>query len=174
MVIGRSFAPEGRLDLTPLAAIWGEAYFRRALWFTTWQAAALDCADAGVGAAGGVHLRPLSLSRQTRCLQALTTIPFVLPAMVVAAAFVALLGPRGWLNELLMAGFGLDRPPIRLQQTIWLILIAHAFYNTSVVIRLVGGFWGHLDRKLADAARLLGGNRLRVSGRSPCRCCCRP
>ena len=31
MVIGRSFAPEGRLDLTPLVTIWGETYFRRAL-----------------------------------------------------------------------------------------------------------------------------------------------
>ena len=40
-----------------------------------------------------------------------------------------------------MAWFDLSRPPIRLQQTIWLILLAHAFYNTTVVVRMVGGFW---------------------------------
>jgi thiamine transport system permease protein len=161
MVIVRSFAPEGRLDLTPLAAIWGEAYFQRALWFTTWQAAASTALTLALGLPAAFIFARYRFPGK-RVLQALTTIPFVLPAMVVSAAFVALFGPRGWLNELLMAGFDLARPPIRLQQTIWLILIAHAFYNTSVVIRLVGGFWGHLDGKLADAARLLGGNRPRV------------
>ncbi len=162
MVIGRSFAPEGRLDLTPLVTIWGETYFRRALWFTTWQAVLSTALTLALGLPAAFVFARYRF-RGKRLLQALTTIPFVLPAMVVSAAFVALLGPRGWLNELLMAAFGLNRPPIRLQQTIWLILIAHAFYNTSVVIRVVGGFWGHLDTKLADAARMLGGNRLRVA-----------
>ena len=55
-------------------------------------------------------------------LSALTTIPFVLPAMVVASAFTTLLGPRGWLNTLLMDWFDMARAPIRLQQTIWLVL----------------------------------------------------
>jgi thiamine transport system permease protein len=87
-----------------------------------------------------------------------------MPAMVVAAAFTALLGPRGWLNTLLMSWLGLARGPIRLQHTIWLILLAHAFYNTTVVVRVVGTFWGNLDPKLAEAARVLGGNRLRVFG----------
>ncbi|MCX7671920.1 MAG: iron ABC transporter permease [Anaerolineae bacterium] len=161
MVIGKSFAPEGRLDLTPLLAIWGEPYFRRALWFTTWQATASTALTLLLGLPAAFVFARYRFPGK-RLLQALTTIPFVLPAMVVSAAFMALLGPRGWLNELLMDAFGLARPPIRLQQTIWLILIAHAFYNTSVVIRLVGSFWGHLDRKLMDAARLLGARRLRV------------
>lgn len=160
-VIGKSFAADGWLDLAPLTTIWREVYFRRALWFTFWQATASTALTLALGLpAAFVFARFRFPGKQL--LQALTTIPFVLPALVVAAAFMALLGPRGWLNELLMAAFGLPRPPIRLQQTIWLILIAHAFYNTSVVIRLVGNFWGHLDRKLMDAARLLGANRLRV------------
>jgi thiamine transport system permease protein len=161
MVIGKSFAPEGRLDLTPLATIWGEAYFLRTLWFTTWQAIASTALTLVLGLPAAFIFARYRF-RGKRVLQALTTIPFVLPAMVVSAAFTALLGPRGWANELLAGAFDLSRPPIRLQQTIWLILIAHAFYNTSVVIRMVGGFWGHLDRKLTDAARVLGGNRFRI------------
>ncbi|MGC8781275.1 MAG: ABC transporter permease [Anaerolineae bacterium] len=161
MVIGKSFAAEGRLDLTPLLTIWREAYFRRALWFTTWQATASTALTLILGLPAAFVFARYRFPGK-RILQALTTIPFVLPAMVVSAAFMALLGPRGWLNELLMAAFGLPRPPLRLQQTIWLILIAHAFYNTSVVIRLVGSFWSHLDRKLTDAGRLLGAGRARV------------
>ena len=95
-------------------------------------------------------------------LRALTTIPFVLPAMVVAAAFTALLGSRGWLNSLLMDWFEMARAPVRVQQTIWLILLAHAFYNATVVVRIVGGFWSNLDTRLSEAARVLGGNRARV------------
>ena len=92
MVIGRSFAPEGRLDLTPLVTIWGETYFRRALWFTTWQAVLSTALTLALGLPAAFVFARYRF-RGKRLLQALTTIPFVLPAMVVSAAFVALLGP---------------------------------------------------------------------------------
>jgi thiamine transport system permease protein len=95
-------------------------------------------------------------------LRALTTIPFVLPTMVVAAAFTALVGPQGHLNELLMVILGLDRPPIQLQHTFALVLIAHVFYNASVIVRLVGGFWSNLNPRIEEAARVLGAGRWRT------------
>ena len=39
-----------------------------------------------------------------------TTLPFILPTVVVAAGFNALLGPRGWLNLGLMACFRPGQP----------------------------------------------------------------
>ena len=45
-------------------------------------------------------------------LHALTAVPFMLPTVVVAAGFNALLGPRGWVNLALMELFHLERPPI--------------------------------------------------------------
>jgi len=95
-------------------------------------------------------------------LQALTTVPFVMPTIVVAAAFNALLGPRSHLNLALMALFGLQRPPINLQHTIWIILLAHVFYNYTVVLRIVGGFWANLNPRLEEAARLLGADSWRA------------
>lgn len=89
-------------------------------------------------------------------LRALTTIPFVLPTVVVAVAFAALLGPNGVLNQWAQAWFGFDTPPIHLQQTIWAILIAHVFYNVSIIIRSVGGFWANLNPRLEEAAAVLG------------------
>ena len=37
-VVRESFAPGGQLNLAPIADLWREPYFGRALWFTTWQA----------------------------------------------------------------------------------------------------------------------------------------
>jgi len=94
-----------------------------------------------------------------RLLRALASVPFVMPAVVVAAAFAALLGPRGLANTALQGLLGLDQPPIQLLGTLPMILIAHAFYNVSVVIRIVGGFWGAIDPRLESAAATLGAGR---------------
>ncbi len=160
-VVAEGFAPGGRLNLAPVASLWREAYFGRVLWFTTWQAALSTALTLVLGMPAAFVFARYRFPGKS-VLRALTTIPFVMPAMVVAAAFSALLGPRGWLNIQLMAWFGLSRAPIQVQQTIWLILLAHTFYNTAVVIRVVGGFWAHLDPRLSEAARVLGGSRLRV------------
>jgi thiamine transport system permease protein len=83
-----------------------------------------------------------------------------MPTVVVAAAFYALLGPNGWLNLGLMRIFGLSAAPIQLTNTIYAILLAHIFYNTTIILRMVGDFWSHLDPRLNQAARILGANRL--------------
>jgi len=88
-------------------------------------------------------------------LRTLTAIPFMLPTVVVAAGFNALLGPRGWLN-LLLAEAGL--PTIAFIGTFGAILTAHVFYNTTIVIRLVGDAWAALDSRLTDSAQALGAN----------------
>jgi thiamine transport system permease protein len=95
-------------------------------------------------------------------LRAIATAPFVLPTVVVAAAFGALLGPRGLLNAALQGLLGLERPPIQASQTLGLVLLAHVFYNYAVVLRIVGGFWSTLDPALEEAAASLGAGRLRV------------
>ena len=43
-----------------------------------------------------------------------------------------------------------------LHGTLWLVLIAHVFFNVAVVVRTVGGLWGNLDPSLEEAARTLG------------------
>lgn len=89
-------------------------------------------------------------------LRALTAVPFMLPTVVVAAGFTALLGPRGWVNLALMGAFNLTAPPITFVGTMTAILIAHVFYNSTIVIRLVGNSWAQLDPRLGHAARVLG------------------
>lgn len=92
-------------------------------------------------------------------LRVLTAIPFMLPTVVVAAGFNALLGPRGWLN------LGLDSlglPPAQFVGTLQAILVAHVFYNAIIVIRVVGAAWASLDPRQAQAARSLGASPAQV------------
>jgi len=95
-------------------------------------------------------------------LRLLTAIPFMLPTVVVAAGFNALLGGRGWINLGAMQLFHLAAPPITFVGTLGAILLAHVFYNTTIVIRLVGNALSHLDPRLDQAARTLGADSRRV------------
>ena len=131
---------------------------RSVLWFTIWQATVSMLLTLLVGLPGAYLLARHDF-RGKSLLRALTGIPFVMPTLVVAAAFNALLGPRGWANVGLMALFDLGTPPIQFANTITAILLAHVFYNTTIVLRMVGDFWSHLNPRLTFAARSLGANR---------------
>ena len=89
-------------------------------------------------------------------LRALTAVPFMLPTVVVAAGFSALLGPRGLIHTL----FPLSSFPFI--GTLWAILIAHVFYNTTIITRVVGNTLASLDPKLEQAARSLGADSFHV------------
>ncbi len=150
-----SFAPEGRWTLAGVADTVRRPFFWQVLWFTTWQAAA----SAGLTLLVGMPLAYIFARYEfpgKGLLRALTTIPFVMPTVVVATAFTTLVGPSGVLNAWLQDLFDLPRPPIRLLGTVWIILIAHVFYNVSVVIRTVGSFWANLNPHLEEAAAVLG------------------
>lgn len=67
--------------------------------------------------------------------QALLTVPFVLPTVIVALAF----------RQLFDGGTGFV-----------LVLLAHAFVNLAVVVRIVGSHWRQLDPRAESVARTLG------------------
>ncbi|MBM3121377.1 MAG: iron ABC transporter permease [Chloroflexi bacterium] len=129
--------------------------------FTLLQASLSTLLTLAVGLPGAYLLARFEF-RGRSLLQALTAVPFVMPTLVVGAAFHALLGPRGWANLALMELFQLSEPPLQILHTLGAILLAHVFYNTSIVLRLVGDFWSHLDPRLEAAARTLGANRRQV------------
>jgi thiamine transport system permease protein len=156
-----SFAPQGQFNLGALARLVTTTYYVKILWFTVWQAALSTVLTLTLGLPGAYIFARYRFWGKS-LLQALTTIPFVLPTIVVANAFAALLGPRGLINEGLMALFNLDDTPIKLQYTIWFILLAHIFYNYTIVLRLVGGFWANLNPRLAEAAQMLGASPWRA------------
>jgi thiamine transport system permease protein len=130
----------------------------RVLVFTLWQAILSTILTLAIGLPGAYLFAHYNFKGKS-LLQALTGIPFLMPTLVVAAAFNALLGPSGWFNIGLMQLFKLNSPPIQFINTLTTILVAHVFYNTTIVLRTVGDFWSHLDPRLSQAARMLGANR---------------
>ena len=109
---------------------------RRILWFTTWQAIVSTALTIAIGLVPAWVLSRYEF-RGRRAITALVTVPFVLPTVVVGAAFLALL-------------------PASLDQSVTAILAAHVFFNIAVVVRGVGGLWEQLPADLAAAARTLG------------------
>lgn len=108
-----------------------------ALWFTTWQATASTLATLLLGLPAAWGVSRLGLAR-SRWFLAATTVPFVLPTVVVGIAFLRLAEGTAWEGSAAV------------------IVAAHVFYNLAIVIRLVGTRWSRLGTHLEDAARTLG------------------
>jgi thiamine transport system permease protein len=163
-ILELSFARSEFGALASISEIFQSASHLRVIGFTIWQAALSTALTLVIGLPGAYLLARYDF-RGKSVLRALTGIPFVLPTLVVAAAFSSLLGPTGWINSTLVDLLQLDAPPIMFNHSLSAILIAHVFYNTTIVLRLVGDFWARLDTGLMNAAQSLGANRWQIAWR---------
>lgn len=136
---------DGALDLSPFGDVLKSGSLRGVVWFTLWQAVVSTLLTI-VAAMPVAYVFARYRFPGKRLLSALLTVPFVMPTVVVATAFLALLGTSSPLG-------------INLKRSIWIILAAHVFYNVAVVVRTVGGLWSHLDPRMEEAARSLGATR---------------
>ena len=160
-IFGLSFRPEGKWVLGSLQKLTASGYYARILWFTFWQAA-VSTGLTLLLALPGAYVFARYQFPGKKLLQAFATVPFVLPTVVVAAAFQALLGSRGLVNELLQKMVAFSEAPFQMDHSVFFILLAHVFFNYTVIFRIVGGFWSRLDPSLAEAARVLGASSIRV------------
>ena len=127
----------------------------RPLVFTVWQALLSTILTLLIGLPAAYLFAKFDFPGR-KGLRTLSLLPFILPTVVVATAFNTLIGPRGWLNLILMDVFNLANPPLRLLNSLPAILLAHVFYNTSIVIRMVGNALTRLNPHFDEAARVLG------------------
>jgi len=160
-ILGVSLREGGPWGSDVIGRLFSSWIYVRVLWFTTWQAALSTVLTLAVALPGAYVFARYRFPGKTLILS-LTAVPFVLPSVVVAAAFQALLGERGLLNGWLMGALNLPSPPITLDHTIWFILLAHVFYNYSVIVRIVGNYWSRLRPVTAEAAKMLGASPWRV------------
>jgi thiamine transport system permease protein len=142
----KSFFHNQKIGLDFLGQVFFSTRMIKIIWFTFWQAGlstlltlicALPCAFV--------------LSHYTfkgkKTIKTLASIPFVLPAIVVAAAFQACFSGNGFL---------------KIQHPLVLIFLAHVFYNFSVMLRIITGFWSSLQGRIREAAMVLGASPLQV------------
>jgi thiamine transport system permease protein len=127
----------------------------RALRFTFYQAALSTILTLFLGLPSAYIFARYDF-RGKSLLRALTAVPFMLPTVVVAASFNALLGSRGLVQNLFPIS------SFQFTGTLTAILIAHIFYNTTIIIRVVGSALSSLDPKLEATARSLGADSFHV------------
>ncbi len=144
-----SFFQDASMGFGAVSQVFLSSRMVRILWFTFWQAGVstlltLVCALPCAFVISRYHFKGKKI------IQTLASIPFVLPAVVVAAAFQACFGRYGFLG-----GTPLSHP-------LAMILMAHLFYNFSVMLRIISGFWGSLQEQFSDAAKVLGAGPFQV------------
>jgi thiamine transport system permease protein len=106
------------------------------VWYTAWQAALSTALTLAVALPPTWLIARIS-TRWRGPVLAAVTVPFLLPTVVVGAAFAALLPPQ-------------------LTGTTIAVVLAHVFFNVAVVVRVVGGLWSRLPHDLTAAAAVLG------------------
>lgn len=149
-IVGRGLKTDGAWRFGRAVEVLSRPDLLDVLWFTTWQAFASTALTLLIALPGAYVFARFDFPGK-QLLRAVVTVPFVLPTVVVGTAFLALLGRGGLLDDL----WG-----VRLDTTVWAILLAHVFFNYAVVVRTVGGLWAQLDPRQEEAARVLGAGRL--------------
>lgn len=142
-IIGRS------LSAGALGDVLTDPGLRHVALFTLWQAVVATLLTLAVGMPAAYVVARYEFPGR-RLFRAFVTVPFVLPTVVVATAFLVLFRPGGVLSFL---GW---------QRGVGPMLVAEVFFNVAVVVRAVGGFWANLDPRRTDAARVLGASRWRA------------
>ena len=149
-ILRESFQREGGIGL-----LVEDTYYLERGWFTLWQAT-VSAALTLLLAVPLAWLLACHAFPGKRTIEAVLMVPFVLPTIVVAVAFSALIGPSGVANDLLTRIPGIEEPPIRILNTVWAILLAHVFYNVAVAGRIIATGWRGLDSRVEESAAMLG------------------
>lgn len=97
-----------------------------------------------------------------RLLLSLSSVPFCVPALIVALGYVSLFGMSGAANRLLMRLLSLDEPPLTFLYSAAGLVLAQGFYNFPIAMKTVGDLWARLPKAQGDAAALLGAGRWRI------------
>ncbi|MFB6166391.1 MAG: ABC transporter permease [Haloarculaceae archaeon] len=126
--------------------------------FTAYQALLSTLASVALGLPGAYLLARYEFPGRST-VRSLTILPFVMPSILVAVGFIATFSRHGLFNDLLgVVGVG----PVTRLATLRMIVLAHAFYNAPLVIRLVAAAWESVDRRRIETARALGASRTRA------------
>lgn len=146
---------EGAFNPDPLFEILSDPYYWDVIRFTAAQAIYSTLLSLVIGLAGAWILTRYEF-RGRKLLRSLTAIPFVLPAITVVSGFLVFFGNNGFLNQILMNLFGLENPPLRILYSLRGIVLAHAFYNAPIVIRMVEARWSSIDHSYEESASIAG------------------
>ncbi len=156
IILSKAFiADAGGVTLGRLASVFGDPYTYRILGFTLMQALVSTLVSIII-ALPGAYLLANYRFRGKGVIKALTTIPFILPSILVVLGFVIFYGSNGIINTLLAkAGMG----QLKVLYTFGAIIMAHAFYNFPIALGLIASYWEGLSPVYTQVSATLGAKR---------------
>src|SRR6516164_780000 len=101
-----------------------------------------------------VALRVRLMKRQ-KLLTAILVIPITLGTVMVAEGLLTYLGPRGWVNRLLLE-FGLSSQPVRLIHNYWGVMLSLVITGFPFTFLLTLSYVTGIDPSLEQAGAMLG------------------
>jgi thiamine transport system permease protein len=152
---------DGSFMFRHVTSVLSAPYSIRIIVFTVEQALLSTLSSILLGLPGAYLLSRYDF-RGKSLIRAITTVPFVLPSIIVVLGFVIFFGNNGVLNRGLMAVFSLEEPPLKILYSMKAIILAHTFYNFPICIRLVSAVWSRVNPNLERAAQSLGARGFRL------------
>ena len=149
------------ITFSSLLDVLTNGYYRAVIGFTFMQAAVSTVFAVLTGLPGAWIMSHLDFKGK-RFVNSLTTVPFVLPSVLVVLGFVLCFGNSGILNSFIMKITGADKPPLKILYSFKAIILAHTFYNFPVALRLISSAWRGISRSRINAAEILGAGRIRI------------
>ena len=148
----------GPTHLNSIMRVLTEEQFTSVLEFTIFQAVISTLVTLILAFPGAYLLSRYRFPGKSAVL-ALTTVPFVLPPIVMGIGFIGIFGYQGYLNEFMSSGtsmFGMEWEPLELLYTRKIIILAHVFYNFPIALRILYSRMDTFDTRLIDASHSMG------------------
>jgi putative spermidine/putrescine transport system permease protein len=147
-----SFKPKAGHWLANYAAFFADPFLYNTIWTTF--AIAIPATLVNVIFSIPVALR-VRLMHSQRLLTTILVIPITLGTVLVAEGLLTYLGPRGWLNRVLML-FGLTAHPILLIHNYWGVFLSLVITGFPFTFLLTLSYVTGIDASLENAGAMLG------------------
>ena len=147
-----SFTPAKGGALSNYARFFSDPFLYETIWTTL--ALAVPVTILNVVLSVPVALRVRLLRRQ-KVLTTILVIPITLGTVLVAEGLLNYLGPRGWLNRVLME-LGLSNDPVRLLHNYWGVFLSLVITGFPFTFLLTLSYVTGIDPSLEQAGAMLG------------------
>jgi iron(III) transport system permease protein len=160
VLVWQGITRAGQPTLANFVAVLGEAD----TWRVLWNSSFVSIWATAIGGAAGTVLAFLVCRTNLpgrRFFRTALLLPYLIPPFIGALAWLALMGPVGFVNQLWMALTGASEPLFRIYGALGIVL-ALALYNYPLAYLTVLASLERMDPALEEAARSSGATPLRM------------
>src|SRR5665213_1431152 len=150
-----SFTPKRGGVLANYATFFSNPFLYETVWTTLVIAVPVTVLNVVLSVPVALRVR---LMRNPRLLTTVLVIPITLGTVLVAEGLLTYLGPRGWLNRVLLE-FGLVSDPVRLVHNYWGVMLSLIITGFPFTFLLTLSYVTGIDPALEQAGAVLGARR---------------